>query len=285
MNSKIKRWLQLILLLICLLTITGCKATKNQLPSQAQKNIDSVLKNDHKTNDQQKTIDSNYFDKKTYNYLASLEYKNGQSAVLEVNQGNSTLAMNQWKKNKVIYGSLDSLNRTTYVTAFIDKKNLGRSEGRDRQVWQPTGWHQKRVDGKAIYNRGHLLAYTSSFNFDINGNYKKGEDGSLDNPKNLATQSAFSNQKVQTYYETMVRKAQQRMGNKVIFQIVTVFRGNELMPRGYWLQAKDQMGTLNFNVYEFNVEPNVVFDYTTGKSRIDRSMHVFFERQNQKYRN
>ncbi|BAL62975.1 DNA/RNA non-specific endonuclease [Melissococcus plutonius] len=285
MNSKIKRWLQLILLPICLLTITGCKATKNQLPSQAQKNIDSVLKNDHKTNDQQKTIDSNYFDKKTYNYLASLEYKNGQSAVLEVNQGNSTLAMNQWKKNKVIYGSLDSLNRTTYVTAFIDKKNLGRSEGRDRQVWQPTGWHQKRVDGKAIYNRGHLLAYTSSFNFDINGNYKKGEDGSLDNPKNLATQSAFSNQKVQTYYETMVRKAQQRMGNKVIFQIVTVFRGNELMPRGYWLQAKDQMGTLNFNVYEFNVEPNVVFDYTTGKSRIDRSMHVFFERQNQKYRN
>lgn len=285
MNSKIKRWLQLILLPICLLTITGCKATKNQLPSQAQKNIDSVLKNDHKTNDQQKTIDSNYFDKKTYNYLASLEYKNGQSAVLEVNQGNSTLAMNQWKKKKVIYGSLDSLNRTTYVTAFIDKKNLGRSEGRDRQVWQPTGWHQKRVDGKAIYNRGHLLAYTSSFNFDINGNYKKGEDGSLDNPKNLATQSAFSNQKVQTYYETMVRKAQQRMGNKVIFQIVTVFRGNELMPRGYWLQAKDQMGTLNFNVYEFNVEPNVVFDYTTGKSRIDRSMHVFFERQNQKYRN
>ncbi len=189
------------------------------------------------------------------------------------------------EKKKVIYGSLDSLNRTTYVTAFIDKKNLGRSEGRDRQVWQPTGWHQKRVDGKAIYNRGHLLAYTSSFNFDINGNYKKGEDGSLDNPKNLATQSAFSNQKVQTYYETMVRKAQQRMGNKVIFQIVTVFRGNELMPRGYWLQAKDQMGTLNFNVYEFNVEPNVVFDYTTGKSRIDRSMHVFFERQNQKYRN
>lgn len=285
MNSKIKRWLQLILLPICLLTITGCKATKNQLPSQAQKNIDSVLKNDYKTNDQQKTIDSNYFDKKTYNYLASLEYKNGQSAVLEVNQGNSTLAMNQWKKNKVIYGSLDSLNRTTYVTAFIDKKNLGRSEGRDRQVWQPTGWHQKRVYGKAIYNRGHLLAYTSSFNFDINGNYKKGEDGSLDNPKNLATQSAFSNQKVQSYYETMVRKAQQRMGNKVIFQIVTVFRGNELMPRGYWLQAKDQMGTLNFNVYEFNVEPNVVFDYTTGKSRIDRSMHVFFERQNQKYRN
>lgn len=101
MNSKIKRWLQLILLPICLLTITGCKATKNQLPSQAQKNIDSVLKNDHKTNDQQKTIDSNYFDKKTYNYLASLEYKNGQSAVLEVNQGNSTLAMNQWKKKKL----------------------------------------------------------------------------------------------------------------------------------------------------------------------------------------
>lgn len=70
----------------------------------------------------------------------------------------------------------------------------------------------EKVDGKDIYNRGHLLAYTSSFNFDIDGKYKEGEIGSQDNPKNLATQTAFSNQKVQTYYEKLVRNAQKSKG-------------------------------------------------------------------------
>ncbi len=123
-------------------------------------------------------------------------------------------------------------------------------------------------------NRGHLLAYTSSFNFDIDGNFKIGENGSQDNPKNLATQTAFSNQKVQTHYEKLVRDAQKLKGNKVIYQIVTVFRGKELMPRGYWLQAIDSAGTLNFNVYEYNVQPNVVFNYEEGTSQIDRTMKV-----------
>ncbi|MGM0139996.1 hypothetical protein IGI65_002474 [Enterococcus sp. DIV0755b] len=48
-----------------------------------------------------------------------------------------------------------------------------------------------------------------------------GELGSQDNPKNLATQTAFSNQKVQTTYEKLVREAQKINGNKVVYQIVT----------------------------------------------------------------
>lgn len=77
--------------------------------------------------------------------------------------------------------------------------------------------------GSTVVN-GHLLAYTSSFNFDKDGNYKEGTNGSLGNPKNLATQTAFSNQQVQNYYEKLVRDAQKIKGNKVIYQIVPVFR-------------------------------------------------------------
>ena len=214
------------------------------------------------------------YDQHQYNQLANLDFQSGGNAILEVNNGQSTLNIDNWKENKVIYGELDPLNRTTFVTAYLDKRNLGRSEGRERQVWKPTGWHQKKVDGEPIVNRGHLLAYTSSFNFDIDGNFKIGENGSQDNPKNLATQTAFSNQKVQTYYEKLVRDAQKIKGNKVIYQIVTVFRGKELMPRGYWLQAIDSAGTLNLNVYEYNVQPNVVFNYKEGTSQIDRTMKV-----------
>lgn len=217
---------------------------------------------------------SNTVNKKVYNTLASKNFQSKNAPYIEVNQGQSNLAIKKWKENRVIYGNLDQLNRTTYVTAFIDKRNLGRSKGRDRQIWQPTGWHQKEIDGTPIYNRGHLLAYTSSFNFDQDGNYKKGEDGSIDNPKNLATQSQFSNQHTQTYFEAKVRNAQTIKGNKVIYQIVTVFRGNEKMPRGYWLQAIDSRGTLNFNVYIWNVQPGIVFNYATGTAKVNKQMVI-----------
>ena len=214
------------------------------------------------------------YDVNQYEQLAALDFQSGDSAVFTVNNGRSTLDISQWEENKVIYGDLDPLNRTTFVTACLDRKNLGRSEGRERQVWKPTGWHQKKVDGELIVNRGHLLAYTSSFNFDSDGNFREGESGSQDNPKNLATQTAFSNQNVQTIYEKKVRDAQKTTGNKVIYQIVTVFRGNELMPRGYWLQAIDSNGILNFNVYVYNVQPKVVFNYEDGTSTIDRSLTI-----------
>lgn len=234
-------------------------------------------KQDHKEVSKTNNSSTAPYSQDQYDQLANLDFQSGGNAILNVNNGQSMLNIANWKENKVIYGDLDSLNRTTFVTAYLDRKNLGRSEGRERQVWQPTGWHQKQIDGDPIVNRGHLLAYTSSFNFDIDGNFKIGENGSQDNPKNLATQTAFSNQKVQTYYEKLVRDSQKIKGNKVIYQIVTVFRGKELMPRGYWLQAVDSAGTLNLNVYEYNVQPNVVFHYEDGTSKIDRTMKVSWE--------
>lgn len=214
------------------------------------------------------------YNQATYDELAALEFNSGDQAVVTVNDNQATLDIADWQTNHAVYGDLDGLNRTTYVTAYIDKNNLGSSENRGSQVWQPTGWHQKEVDGQPIYNRGHLLAYTSSFNLDDEGNYSEGAEGSEDNPKNLATQSAYSNQQVQTKFEAKIRDAQKISGNQVIYQIVTVFRGDELMPRGYWLQAIDSQGTLDFNVYEFNIQPNVVFNYSDGSSKIDRSMKI-----------
>lgn len=234
-------------------------------------------KQDHKEVSKKNNSSTAPYSQDQYDQLVYLDFQSGGNAILNVNNGQSMLNIDNWKENKVIYGELDSLNRTTFVTAYLDRKNLGCSEGRERQVWQPTGWHQKQIDGNPIVNRGHLLAYTSSFNFDIDGNFKIGENGSQDNPKNLATQTAFSNQKVQTHYEKLVRDAQKLNGNKVIYQIVTVFRGKELMPRGYWLQAIDSAGSLNFNVYDYNVQPNVLFHYEDGTSKIDRTMKVSWE--------
>ncbi|EGO8187648.1 DNA/RNA non-specific endonuclease [Enterococcus faecalis] len=279
MNKKLK---QRIIVLIGLI-LTGVGFGNNQaitdfltlpIKESIQKVTTPSEKKKVQSNEQTPTTTSESYDANQYKELAALDFKSGDSAVFTVNNGRSTLDISQWEENKVIYGDLDPLNRTTFVTAYLDRKNLGRSEGRERQVWKPTGWHQKKVDGELIVNRGHLLAYTSSFNFDSDGNFREGESGSQDNPKNLAAQTAFSNQNVQTIYEKKVRDAQKITGNKVIYQIVTVFRGNELMPRGYWLQAIDSNGILNFNVYVYNVQPKVVFNYEDGTSTIDRSLTI-----------
>lgn len=212
-----------------------------------------------------------------YQAIADQDFKSGSAAYLPINNDQSQLTATDWQGEKIVYGQLDQLNRTTSVTAYLSKRNLGKSEGRTRQIWNPTGWHNQPliVNDRRItpQNRGHLIAYTLTFNFDQNGNFQAGQPGSLDNPLNLATQSAYSNQKTMQIFEEKVRTALEA-NKKVIYKVMTVFRGNELMPRGYWVQAISTDGTLNFNDYVWNVEPGVAFDYMTGRSHLDASMQV-----------
>ena len=180
-----------------------------------------------------------------------------------------------WKVNRVIYSNLDSQNRTSSSnTAFLEERNVANDSLRVRQYVQPTGWHSNRQNGTQIYNRGHLIAYSVSAGIDQDGNYNpNNQSGDQNNPKNLFTQSAFSNQKIQTIFESKVRSAL-RSGKKVIYQATPIFRGRELMARGINLQAVSTDGSLDFNVYIYNVQPGYQFDYETGRAKIDRGMQV-----------
>ncbi|WP_155286755.1 DNA/RNA non-specific endonuclease [Lacticaseibacillus zhaodongensis] len=214
----------------------------------------------------------NALDKNAYAKLAQLDFKSGDKPVVQVNGGKSTLDAASWHSERIAYGDLDHLNRTTVDTAYLSNKNLGKSAGRPSQDWTPTGWHYNHT-GKEIYNRGHLIAYTVTFDINADGQYEQGAEGSSDNPKNLATQSAYSNQVLMQIYEEQVREALAQ-GKHFIYQVTTVFRGSELMPRGYWLQGLATNGSVNFNVYIFNVQPGYDFDYATGSSRVDQNMRV-----------
>lgn len=107
-------------------------------------------KQDHKEVSKTNNSSTAPYSQDQYDQLAKLDFQSGGNAILNVNNGQSMLNIDNWKENKVIYGELDPLNRTTFVTAYLDKKNLGRSEGRERQVWKPTGWHQKRSMGNRL---------------------------------------------------------------------------------------------------------------------------------------
>ena len=213
--------------------------------------------------------------KQDYQKLANLNFQSGNRGYVYVNNDKSTLIKNAWQVNKVIYSNLDNLNRTSASnTAFLEPRNVANDSLRVRQFIQPTAWHSNNKSGTQIYNRGHLIAYSVSAGIDQDGQYNpNNQSGDQNNPKNLFTQTAFSNQKIQTIFETKVRQAL-KQGNKVIYQATPVFRGNELMARGINLQAIGVTGNLDFNVYIFNVQPGYAFDYNNGRASIDRSMQV-----------
>ncbi len=246
--------------------------SSNQVANQNQNqdNSQQVVKN-------ATTADTNYggLSSADYRKLANLDFKSGNKAYVYVNNNKSTLIKNAWKVNKVIYSNLDNLNRTSHSnTAFLEPRNVANDSLRVRQFINPTAWHSNRENGTQIYNRGHLIAYSVSAGIDQDGNYNpNNQSGDQNNPKNLFTQTAFSNQKIQTIFEGKVRNAL-KQGNKVIFQATPIFRGNELMARGINLQAISLNNNLDFNVYIYNVQPDYVFDYNNGRAKIDRNMVV-----------
>lgn len=241
-------------------------SNQSQEPSSSQQVVNKAT-----------TANTNYggLSSDDYQKLANLDFKSGDKAYVYVNNNKSTLIKNAWKVNKVIYSNLDNLNRTSHSnTAFLEPRNVANDSLRVRQFINPTAWHSNRENGTQIYNRGHLIAYSISAGIDQDGNYNpNNQSGGQNNPKNLFTQTAFSNQKIQTIFEGKVRNSL-KQGNKIIFQATPIFRGNELMARGINLQAISLNNNLNFNVYLFNVQPDYVFDYNNGRAKIDRNVVV-----------
>lgn len=214
----------------------------------------------------------------TYQTLANQDYQVGQQAYDILNNDQpETITSSNFKQSKIDYSNLDNFNRAGTATAYLTKDNLGKSKGRASQIFKPTGWSNqaKKINGERVFpvNRGHLIAYTFSFNLDQSGNYSKGRKGSIDNPKNLFTQSAFSNQKIMQLTEDNVRDALSA-NKKVIYQVTPVYRGNDLMARGVWVQAISTDGSLHFDRYLYNVQPGLAFNYANGRSTLDGTMTV-----------
>lgn len=207
--------------------------------------------------------------------MADSTYQSGSNPVININGGKSTLNPSAWKKNEVKYANLDGLNRTSgRNVGYLESRNVANDELRTEQTFKPTGWHQKFVNGEAIINRGHEIAYSLSKGISIKGNYNpKLQSGDQNNPKNLFTQTAWSNQRLQTVYESKVRNAL-KMGKKVVYEVTPIFKGADLMAKGVQIQAVSTDKTLNFNVFIWNVQPGIKFNYTNGTSKIDRTMNV-----------
>lgn len=168
------------------------------------------------------------------------------------------------------YSNLDDLGRCGVATALIGKEIMPTTSRGSIGMVKPSGWQISEydwIDGKYLFNRCHLIAYSLA--------------GENDNPLNLITGTRSMNTQGMLPYEESVAAYVNGTGNHVLYRVTPVFLGDDLVASGVLMEAQsveDAGSGVRFCVWCYNVEPGVVIDYATGDSRAgDPTKEVYAE--------
>lgn len=157
------------------------------------------------------------------------------------------------------YSDLDALGRCGVAYACVGEDLMPTEERGSIGSVKPTGWHTVKydnVDGKYLYNRCHLIGYQLS-----------GENA---NEKNLITGTRYLNVDGMLPFENLVADYVKETGNHVMYRVTPVFDGDNLVASGVQMEAEsveDGGQGVYFNVYCYNVQPNIRINYATGDSK------------------
>lgn len=156
------------------------------------------------------------------------------------------------------YSELDSLGRCGVAYACVGKETMPTEERGEIGMVKPSGWQTKKyncVDGKYLYNRCHLLGYQLT-----------AENA---NKENLITGTRYLNVAGMLPFENEVADYVKNTGNHVLYRVTPIFDGEDLVAKGVQMEADSvENDEVCFNVYVYNVQPGVVIDYATGKSKL-----------------
>lgn len=156
------------------------------------------------------------------------------------------------------YSELDSLGRCGEAVACVGTELMPTEERGQIGMIKPSGWKLAKydcVDGKYLYNRCHLIGYQLS-----------GENA---NEKNLITGTRYLNVEGMLPFENMVAEYVKSTGNHVLYRVIPIFEGLNLVASGVTMEAysvEDSGAGVQFYVYCYNVQPEVEINYQTGDS-------------------
>lgn len=156
------------------------------------------------------------------------------------------------------YSELDELGRCGTAQACIGEDLMPTEERESISDVTPTGWENEKydvVDGGYLYNRCHLIGFQLS-----------GENA---NEENLITGTRYMNTEGMLPFEDKVADYVHETENHVMYRVTPVFEGEDLVASGVQMEAEsveDDGRGICFNVYVYNVQPDITIDYSTGYS-------------------
>lgn len=159
------------------------------------------------------------------------------------------------------YYPLDDLGRVTGAFASIGTDLLPTKERGNISSVKPTGWHSVQydnVEGKNLYNRCHLIAWSLT-----------GEDA---NPNNLITGTRYLNIEGMKPFEDMTRDYIKETGNHVMYRVIPVYTRDNLVADGVIMEGysvEDNGEGIEFNIYAYNEQPGITIDHATGDSALN----------------
>lgn len=156
------------------------------------------------------------------------------------------------------YSELDNLGRCSVAYACVGKDIMPAEKRGTIGSVKPSGWYTVKydcIDGKYLYNRCHLIGYQLT-----------GENANI---KNLITGTRYLNVEGMLPFENMVADYVKETDNHVLYRVTPIFERDNLLVSGVQMEAKsveDNGDGISFNVYCYNVQPDIVIDYKTGES-------------------
>lgn len=158
------------------------------------------------------------------------------------------------------YSELDSLGRCGVAYANVSKDTMPTEAREEISKVKPTGWHTVKYDcieGKYLYNRCHLIGYQLT-----------AENA---NKQNLITGTRYLNVEGMLPFENQIAEYIKQVNGHVLYRVTPIFDENNLVANGVQMEAEsveDNGGKIKFNIYAYNVQPNIKINYLTGNSEL-----------------
>lgn len=264
MNSRITR--VFLIYLICVL-FCGCdKRESNEIEDNEEIEINTIIED--VSSEEESTI--SYEVKTTTEEIldgyeieiADIPDYNGEPYVEICNNHARFSSEELTLTDYEYYSELDGLGRCGVAMALVTPNTLPKeSRGKIGSV-KPSGWHTVKynevIEDNYLYNRCHLIAYELT--------------GQNANEKNLITGTRYMNIVGMLPFENKVEEYVSETGKCVLYRTTPIFDGDNLVASGVTIEAKsveDKGEGIDFYVYVYNVQPNILIDYSDGSSMVD----------------